>query len=47
MAMESHDNILALPSAKILYLIWIDVPTPTPIEVLEPLFDKVLIPPSI
>jgi hypothetical protein len=42
-AMEFHRNILALPSTKILF----DLPTPTPIEVLEPLLIEVLVPPSL
>jgi hypothetical protein len=46
-AMEPHSNIPTLPSAKILYLIPIDVPTPTPIEVSKPLLVEVLVPPSI
>jgi hypothetical protein len=46
-AMEPHNNILALPSTKILYLIPIDVPTPTPTEVSKPLLAKVLVPPYV
>jgi hypothetical protein len=44
MAMEPHDNIPMLPSAKILYPMPIDIPTPTLIKVLEPLLAKVLVP---
>jgi hypothetical protein len=48
MTMELHSNIPALPFAKILHLVPIDVPTtPTPTKVLEPLLAKVLVPPSI
>ncbi len=46
-AMEPHSNILALLSAKILYLVLINVLTPTPTKVSEPLFVKVLIPPFV
>jgi hypothetical protein len=46
-AMELHNNILVLPSTKILYPIPIDVPTATPTKVLEPLLAKILVPPSI
>jgi len=46
-AMEPHNNILALPSTKILYLVPIDVPTLTPTEVSKPLLAKVLVPPCV
>ncbi len=44
-AMELHSNIPMLPSTKILYIVPIDVPTPTPRKVSKPLFVEVLIPP--
>jgi hypothetical protein len=47
MAMEPRSNILMLPFAKILYLVPIDVPTPTCTKVSEPLLDEVLVPPSL
>jgi len=47
MAMELHSNIPMLPFAKILYLVLIDVPTPTPTKVSKPLLAKVLVAPSI
>jgi hypothetical protein len=47
MAMEPHSNIPMLPFAKILYLVPIDVQTPTPTKVLEPLLAEVLVPPSV
>jgi len=46
-AMELHSNILMLPSTIISYLVLIDVPTPTPIEVSKPLLVEILVPPSI
>jgi len=46
-AMEPHSNIPVLAFAKILYPICIDVPTPTPTEVLEPLLAEVLVPPYV
>ncbi len=46
-AMEPHSNILVLPSAKILYLVPIDGPTPTPIEVSKPLLVEVLVSPFV
>jgi len=47
MAMEPHSNIPMLPFAKILYLVPIDVPTPTPTKVSGPLLAKVLVPPFV
>ncbi len=46
-AMELSGNIPMLPSAKILYLVPIDVPTPTPTKVSEPLLAEVLVPPFV
>jgi hypothetical protein len=42
-AMEPHNNIPTLLSTKILYLIPIDLPTPTLIEVSKPLLVEVLV----